>query len=127
MDAKAFLINALNDIVVQFPLTTVKYQHDDVFSNHIIEIQPDSLFSDQEYINREIWLTETFYSKYPHENLCFVISTDPVKITQVTWETTSKKDDIWFSYTDSCLENSKFEVQLHNVVSEATPDYAIAA
>ena len=73
MEAKEFIINAINDLVAQFENVHVRYEYDNLAIVHTVEVLPVATYKeDKAYIQWESDVMNSFIKEYPYENLCFV-------------------------------------------------------
>ncbi len=73
MESRKFVEEQLRLIHERIKFVMIRYEFDDVFNYHIIEVTPLSYFeSNKDYIDLEIGLTNLFENLYPKEEIVFV-------------------------------------------------------
>lgn len=73
MTPQDYIIRELNDFIVKFPRTRVRYEYDQLSDVHFIEVVPNKVYHlDEAYIAWEGDLYDNFISSYPDQNICFI-------------------------------------------------------
>lgn len=73
MTSQEYIILELNDFIVKFPQTRVRYEYDRLSDVHFIEVVPNSVYHlDEAYIKWESELYDRFIASYPDQNICFI-------------------------------------------------------
>lgn len=73
MTSQEYITQELNDFIVQFPQTRVRYEFDQLSDVHFIEVVPNNVYHlDKAYITWETDLYDNFISLFPDQNICFI-------------------------------------------------------
>lgn len=67
-----FIEEALKELHIKFPNCHIKYEFDELINVHIVEVLPFSFYENEEYMEYELDLFESFSELFPSEELMFV-------------------------------------------------------
>ena len=71
MTSQEYIINSLNEFIVNFPQTRIRYEFDQLSDVHFIEVVPNSVYRlNEEYIEWKNEMYDRFVTLYPDQNLC---------------------------------------------------------
>lgn len=87
MTSQEYIILELNDFIVKFPQTRVRYEYDQLSDVHFIEIVPNNVYHlDQAYIVWESELYDRFIALFPDQNICFISDDALVGLDKIEFE-----------------------------------------
>ncbi|OAV66106.1 hypothetical protein Barb4_03037 [Bacteroidales bacterium Barb4] len=73
MDAKQYIRNELEKLIVSFPNVRVRYEYDKNAIVHFVEVVPNEIYHlDNDYIAWENKMTDKFIELFPTQNICFI-------------------------------------------------------
>jgi hypothetical protein len=113
MTSQEYIILELNDFIVKFPQTRVRYEYDQLSDVHFIEVVPNNVYHlDEAYIAWEIELYDRFISSYPDQNICFISDDALVGLENVQLVLTGSIYDTIYSTsrTETVVEESAIKV-----------------
>lgn len=77
---RKFIINQIDKIFEKFPEISFKYGFDNMGTQHLIEVEPDTLFKNQEYMDAEYEFVDAFINEFPAEDLLFISNNKYIKV-----------------------------------------------
>ena len=77
---KKFLIKQIDILSQKFPEVTFKYGFDETGTQHIIDVEPDTQFKNEEYMNAEFDCVDAFIYEFPEDELLFISNNKYIKI-----------------------------------------------
>jgi hypothetical protein len=113
MTSQEYIILELNDFIVKFPQTRVRYEYDLLSDVHFIEVVPNSVYHlDEAYIAWESELYDRFISSYPDQNICFISDDALVGLENIQLVLTGSIYDTIYSTsrTETVVEESAIKV-----------------
>jgi hypothetical protein len=113
MTPQEYITHALNDFIVKFPQTRVRYEFDSLSDVHFIEVVPNNVYHlDEAYIAWESDLYDRFISLYPDQNICFISDDALVGLENVQLELIGSIFDIIYSTnrTEIIVDESAIKV-----------------
>jgi len=113
MTPQEYITRALNDFIVKFPQTRVRYEFDSLSDVHFIEVVPNNVYHlDEAYIAWESDMYDRFISLYPDQNICFISDDALVGLENVQLELIGSTFDIFYSTnrTEIVVDESAIKV-----------------
>lgn len=113
MTSQEYIILELNDFIVKFPQTRVRYEYDLLSDVHFIEVVPNSVYHlDEAYIAWESELYDRFISSYPDQNICFISDDALVGLENIQLVLTGSVYDTIYSTsrTETVVDESAIKV-----------------
>ena len=113
MTSQEYIILELNDFIVKFPQTRVRYEYDQLSDVHFIEVVPKSVYHlDEAYIKWESELYDKFIASFPDQNICFISDDALVGLENVQLVLTGSVYDTTYSTsrTETIVEESAIKV-----------------
>jgi hypothetical protein len=84
MTSQEHIISCLNEFIVNFPQTRIRYDFDQLSDVHFIEVVPNSVYRlDEKYIAWENEMYDRFVALYPDQNVCFISDDALVELENV--------------------------------------------
>lgn len=83
---KKFIIVEIEKLAEKFPEISFKYGFDRVATQHLIEIEPDTEFKNELYMNAEFDLIDAFICKFPEEDILFISNDKHIRIENVVYK-----------------------------------------
>ena len=69
MEPKVFIIENLKKLVNEFLSIRVRYEFEEDFNNHIIEIVPDTILDSERFNKAGVKFIDDFYTNFPDHNI----------------------------------------------------------
>ncbi|MBN2764906.1 MAG: hypothetical protein JXR27_00930 [Paludibacteraceae bacterium] len=113
MTSQEYIILELNDFIVSFPQTRVRYEYDQLSDVHFIEVVPNSVYHlDEAYIKWESEMYDRFIASYPDQNICFISDDALVGLENAQLALTGSVYDTIYSTnrTETIVEESVIKV-----------------
>ena len=85
MKSNEYIISELEKIIIKFPNIRIRYENYDS-NTHFLEITPNLIISDKDYINCENEFFNNFISKFPNQNICFLSDDSIVGLFKIDYE-----------------------------------------
>lgn len=116
-----YIKSELNNFILKFPKTRVRYENDTNSNTHSIEILPNEIYLlDNNYIAWEETFFDTFIAQYPNQNICFISDNAIVGLDKIDFEIIGKE---YVSYqTIAYNVNSKLNL-LINIQSKENENF----
>ncbi len=93
-----YIISSLNEFIVNFPQTRIRYEFDQLSDVHFIEVVPNSVYRlNEEYIEWENEMYDRFVAMYPDQNICFISDDALVELENVQLILTGSEYDLKYS------------------------------
>lgn len=86
-----FIVDTLKELHVKFPNCHIKYEFDELINVHIVEVLPLSFYENEEYMEYESDLFESFSELFPSEELLFVSEDSLNRVTHPSFEIHSEQ------------------------------------
>lgn len=113
MTSQEYITFELNDFIVKFPQTRVRYEYDQLSDVHFIEVVPNNVYHlDEAYIAWESEMYDKFTASFPDQNICFISDDALVGLENVQFELIGAIYDIIYSTnrTETVVEESAIKV-----------------
>jgi hypothetical protein len=113
MTPPKYIIQELNDFILKFPQTRVRYEYDELSDAHFIEVVPNNIYYlDEAYIAWESDLYDKFIASYPDQNICFISDDAVVGLENIQFELIGSIFEILYSTnrTETIVEESIIKV-----------------
>ncbi|MBP9019735.1 MAG: hypothetical protein ABFC18_00445 [Rikenellaceae bacterium] len=113
MTPQEHIIQALNDFIIKFPQTRVRYEYDPLSDVHFIEVIPNKVYHlDKDYIDWENHMYDEFVSSHPDQNICFISDDAVIRLKNVQLELIGTFFDISYSTnrTEILVDESSIKV-----------------
>ncbi len=72
MEPKVFIIENLKKLVNEFLSIRVRYEFEEDFNNHIVEIVPDTILDSERFNKAGVKFIDDFYTNFPDHNIMFI-------------------------------------------------------
>lgn len=79
-EIKKFIVKEIDSLSLMFPLISFKYGYDEIGEQHIIDIEPDTEYRNEEYMLAEFTVLDKFITQFPEEQLLFVSNDNYIKV-----------------------------------------------
>lgn len=87
MTSQEYIFQELNEFIVKFPQTRVRYEYDALSDVHFIEVVPNRVYHlDEAYINWEAEMYDKFVAVFPNQNICFISDDAMVGLENANFE-----------------------------------------
>lgn len=86
-----FIVKELEKSHKNFPNCNIKYEFDDLINVHIVEVSPLSFYENEEYMEYELDLVESFSEHFPFEELIFVSEDSLNRVVNASFEIYSEQ------------------------------------
>lgn len=87
-----YIKSELNNFILKFPKTRVRYENDNNSNSHTIEVLPNEIYLlDNNYITWEETFFDTFITQYPNQNICFISDNAIVGLDKIDFEIIGKE------------------------------------
>lgn len=121
MTPQEYITQELNDFIVKFPQTRVRYEFDQLSDVHFIEVVPNNVYHlDEAYIAWETDLYDRFISSYPDQNICFISDDAIVGLENVQFELTGSIFEILYSTSRTEIVIEESAIKIAGFVSSGT-------
>lgn len=127
MTAVTFLIEELKELQKLFPSAEFRYEMSHGTNTHLVEITPDSIYNNNDYIDYELALEEEFISLFPTENIIFISEDSLNKITNPIFEIYSEEEGSFIMDFDVLEELESFIFAENEFQFGGENNYALAA
>ena len=87
-----YIKSELNNFIIEFPKTRVRYEMDDNSNTHSIEVVPNEIYRlDENYISWENSFFDEFINQFPDHNICFISDDAIVGLDKIDFELSGKE------------------------------------
>lgn len=129
-NSTTYLKEKLLLIIQEFTDIQIRYEYRETIESHIVEIIPNELFENNNFIMKEAELTKAFFEKFPKEELIFISEESVLPIEKVDFELSY--DDIYqeriIPYQFSLLIDSYFtNINTETCLSDSDVSFDLAA
>ena len=87
-----YIKSELNNFIIEFPKTRVRYEMDDNSNTHSIEVVPNEIYRlDENYISWENNFFDEFINQFPDQNICFISDDAIVGLDKIDFELSGRE------------------------------------
>lgn len=82
-----YIKSELNNFIIKFPKTRIRYENDTNSKTHSIEVIPNEIFHlNKDYITWEDNFFDAFINEFPDQNICFISDDAIVGLDKIDFE-----------------------------------------
>lgn len=89
-EIKKFIIKEIQKLSEKFPHVSFKYGFDKLGAQHLIEVEPETAYKTEEYMDAEFDIVDQFICKFPEDEILFISNNKYIKIEKVVYVKESK-------------------------------------
>jgi hypothetical protein len=88
--SQKYLVSLIKKLALTFDSMSFAYGFDSIANQHIVEVQPNSMFESDEYLEVESDIVSEFSNKFPEEGLLFTCDNPTIFISDVIYNSSQK-------------------------------------
>lgn len=127
-DVKIFVIGIIDKLAEKFSNATFTYGFDTISNQHLINVDPPSIYTSEEYMSAEFDSIDVFMRKFPAEEILFVSNDKYIKIEKVI-HVRSGKNNLYqvfpgktlFQSYEGLSSTNNLPVESHLILNQKCP------